>query len=136
VGERLAAMATHDSTSRTSGRCGRRYAPWSVEARRGTGSKEKRRVAQALVATYYEAELAGLVEHVAAAIERHRAGDLDVHGVDEVIHQYTKAARELWKFCFLGGSGVHTERVAATLELLTAEGERPDWWATAERRRG
>jgi len=107
-----------------------------VEARRGTGSKEKRRVAQALVATYYEAELAGLVEHVAQAIERYRADDLDVDGIDEVIHRYTKAARELWKFCFVGGSGVHTERVAATLELLTAEGERPDWWAATERRRG
>jgi hypothetical protein len=107
-----------------------------VEARGAQAQKEKRRVAQALVATYYEAELAGLVEQVAAAIERYRAGDLDVHDVDEVIHQYTKAARELWKFCFLGGSGVHAERVAATLELLTAEGDRPDWWAAAERRRG
>jgi hypothetical protein len=106
-----------------------------VESRQGTGSKEKRRAALALVATYYEAELAALVEHVADAIERRRTGELDVHAVDEVIHHYTKAARELWKFCFLGGSGVHAERVAATLELLTAEDERPDWWAAAERRR-
>jgi hypothetical protein len=36
---------------------------------------------------------------------------------------------------FLGGSGVDAERVAATLELLAAEGERPDWWAAAQRRR-
>ena len=107
-----------------------------MAAREGRGSNARRRVARTLVATYHEAELAGLVEHVAAAIERYRAGDLDVHGVDDVIHQYTKAARELWKFCFLGGSGVHTERVAATLELLTAEGDRPNWWAAAERRRG
>ena len=106
-----------------------------MEPRQDTGSKEKRRAALALVATYYEAELAALVEHVADAIERHRTGELDVHGVDEVIHRYTKAARALWKFCFLGGSGADAERVAATLELLTAEGERPDWWAAAERRR-
>ena len=106
-----------------------------MEPRQDTGAKEKRRAALALVATYYEAELAALVEHVADAIERHRRGELDVHGVDEVIHRYTKAARALWKFCFLGGSGVDAERVAATLELLTAEGERPDWWAAAERRR-
>lgn len=106
-----------------------------MAAREGSGSKEKRRVAQALVVTYHEAELAGLVEHVAEAIERYRAGELDVHDVDEVIHRYHKATQELWKFCFRGGSGSYAEFVAATLEHLTAEGERPDWWAAAERRR-
>jgi hypothetical protein len=99
-------------------------------------SKEGRRVARTLVATYHEAELAGLVEHVAEAIERYRAGGLDVHDVDEVIHRYHKATQELWKFCFRGGSGAYAESVAATLEHLTAGGERPDWWAVAERRRG
>jgi hypothetical protein len=59
----------------------------------GHGEKEKRRVARALVATYHEAELAGLVEHVAEAIESYRAGELDVHDVDEVIHRYHKATR-------------------------------------------
>jgi hypothetical protein len=98
------------------------------------GSKEARRVAQALVATYHEAELAGLVEHVAEAIERYRAAELDVHDVDEVIRRHHKATQELWKFCFRGGSGAYAETVAATLEHLTAEGERPDWWAAAERR--
>jgi len=100
------------------------------------GSKESLRVARALVATYHEAELAGLVEHVAEAIERYHAGEIDVHDVDELIHRYHKATRELWKFCFRGGSGAYLETVAATLERLTAEGERPDWWAAAERRRG
>jgi Plasmid pRiA4b ORF-3-like protein len=31
-------------------------------------------------------------EHVADAIERYRAGELDVHDVDDVIHRYHKAA--------------------------------------------
>ena len=100
------------------------------------GSKHQRRVARTLVATYQEGELAGLVEHVAEAIERYRAGEVDVHEVDEVIHQYTKATRELWKFCFRGGSGAYAESVAATLERMAAEGDRPDWWAAGERRRG
>jgi hypothetical protein len=73
---------------------------------------------------------------LADAIDLHRRGELDVHEVDAVIHRYTKATRELWKFCFLGGSGADAERVAAMLELLAAEGERPDWWAAPERRRG
>lgn len=83
------------------------------------------------MATYHEAELAGLVQHVAGAIERYHAGELDVHDVDEVIHRYQKATQGLWKFCFGGGSGAYVETIAATL----AEGERPDWWAAAERRR-
>ena len=106
-----------------------------MESRGSRSSKEERRVARALVATYHEAELAGLVEHVAEAIERYRAGELDAHDVDEVIHHYHKATQELWKFCFRGGSGTYVETVAATLEQLTAEGERPDWWAAAEWRR-
>jgi cob(I)alamin adenosyltransferase len=103
---------------------------------KNASSKEGRRVARALVATYHEAELAGLVEYVAEAIERYRTGELDVHDVDDVIHRYHNATQELWKFCFPGGSGAYAETVAATLEHLTAEGERPDWWAAAERRRG
>jgi hypothetical protein len=43
-----------------------------MAAREDRGSKARRRVAHALVATYYEAELAGLVEHVADAVERYR----------------------------------------------------------------
>jgi hypothetical protein len=107
-----------------------------VEPRGGRSSKRSRRVAQALVATYHEAELAGLVEYVAEAIERYRAGEFDVHDVDEVIHRYRKATQELWKFCFSSGSGAGAESVAATLEHLTAQGNRPDWWAITERRRG
>jgi N-methylhydantoinase B len=107
----------------------------AIASLEGQDSKSKRRVAQAVVATYHEAELAGLVEHVAAVIEHYRAGELDVHDVDEVIHRYHKATQELWKFCFRGGSGAYAETVAATLEHLTREGDRPDWWAAAERRR-
>jgi hypothetical protein len=100
------------------------------------GSKERRRTARALIATYHEAELAGLLEHVAEAIEGYRRSELDAFDVDEVIHRYTKAARELWKFCVLGGSGSHVETLAATLERLAAEGDLPAWWARAERRGG
>jgi len=47
-----------------------------------SGQKESQRVAHVLVATYHEAELATLVEHVADAIRRYHAGELDVHDVD------------------------------------------------------
>lgn len=97
-----------------------------------SSQKESRRVARALVATYHEAELAGLVEHVADAIRRYHAGELDVHDVDETIHRYHKATQRLWSFCF-GRGGIET--VARTLEYLTAQGDRPDWWEAADQRR-
>ncbi len=101
-----------------------------------SASSSERRVVRAIVASYHEAELAGLVEHVAKAIERYCAGELGPSEVDEVIHRYKKAARELWKFCFGGGSGSYAVIVAAVLEEMTAKGERHDWWEAAEPRDG
>jgi hypothetical protein len=60
---------------------------------------------RALVAAYHEARLAELREHVAEAVDRFRAGNLDAFAVDDVIRQCQRAARELWKFCWLAGAG-------------------------------
>jgi hypothetical protein len=57
--------------------------------------KAERKAARERVSAYYESELAKLVERVEQAIARYRAGEFDVHGVDAVIHRYSKAAREL-----------------------------------------
>lgn len=65
-------------------------------------SKAERRAARQEVAAYHEAELGRLVGHVEEAVRRHRAGELDAFEVDEVIFQYSRAAKELWKFCNLG----------------------------------
>jgi DNA-binding NtrC family response regulator len=95
------------------------------------GTKAERRTARALVTAYHEARLAELIEHVAEALERYRQGELDAFEVDDVIHRYKRAARELWKFCWSGGSGSGVELVARTLEQLADEGERIDWWERA-----
>jgi hypothetical protein len=47
----------------------------------------------------------------------------------------TLQARELWKFCWSGGSGSHLLVVARTLELWAAEADEVDWWEEMERRR-
>ncbi len=114
----------------------------SIESRRRRtivvvhgSTKAERRATRERVSTYYEAELAKLVEQVERAIARYRAGEIDVHDVDEVIRRYSKAARELWKFCWSGGSGSHLLFVARTLELWAAEADEVDWWEEAERRR-
>ena len=64
--------------------------------------------------------MAALVERVGSAIDRFRGGQLDAFDVDQVLFQYSRAAKELWKFCNLGD----TELAANTVR------ERPtiDWW--------
>lgn len=62
-------------------------------------SKAERRAARNAVATYQEAQLAVLVAHVGEAVDRFRADESDAFGVDEVLYQYARAAKELWKFC-------------------------------------
>jgi hypothetical protein len=66
------------------------------------------------VAAYHEAKLAELVAHVAGEIDRFRDGDLGPFDMDRVLFQYSRAAKELWKYCSLGqrrGDGtLHTRR--------------------------
>jgi len=47
----------------------------------------------------------------------------------------TKAAAELWKFCFARGGGAHVEFIAGTLDRMTADAETIDWWERAAPRR-
>ena len=86
------------------------------------GSKRQRRADRALVAAYHEARLGELVEHVAEAVDRFRAGEHDAYAVDEVLHQYSRAARELWKFCWLGGGGAAVEGTARLLRDIGRRG--------------
>jgi hypothetical protein len=59
-------------------------------------TKVERRAARALVGKYHEAKLAELVEHVREALgARYDAGEIDVIELDDVIHRYRRAAREL-----------------------------------------
>jgi hypothetical protein len=98
-------------------------------------TKAEQRAARERVSAYYEGELAKLVERVEDAVARYRAGEIDTHDVDDVIHRYSKAARELWKFCWSQGGGSHAVFVARTLDLWAAEADEVDWWVEAERRR-
>jgi hypothetical protein len=98
-------------------------------------SKAERRAAHERVSAYYEAELAKLVQRVEAAIGHYRKGEIDVHEVDAVIHRYSKAARELWKFCWLGGAGSSVVFVRRALDAWAEEASEVDWWEEAERRR-
>jgi hypothetical protein len=73
-----------------------------------------------LVGEYHEAQLRELVNRVGNAIDGYRAGEIDAFDVDRVLFQYSRAAKELWKFC----NYVQVEIAAAMVR------ERPpsDWW--------
>src|SRR5688572_7265386 len=91
--------------------------------------KSERRAARSVVAEYHHAELARLLARVAEAVDRYREGELDTFDVDQVLFQYSRAAKELWKYCNLG----QAEMTAAIIR------EQPphDWWERgAPRRRG
>jgi len=64
-------------------------------------TNSERRSAREAVAAYHEARLTELVLRVGEGIERFRAGELDAFDTDQIIFQYTRAAKELWKFCNL-----------------------------------
>lgn len=84
-------------------------------------SKAERRAAREAVAVYHEAELTRLVDRVGEAIDGFRSGQLDAFEVDQVLLQYSRAAKELWKFCNLGS-------VELTASLITRDGPPIDWW--------
>lgn len=99
-------------------------------------SKAKRRADVALAVGYYEARLADLLERVRDGFERYDSGELDAFELDELIHHYKKATRELWKFCGnITGSSAHF--VARAIEDMQARRETIDWWerGNPERRR-
>lgn len=95
----------------------------------GMAEKSERQAARAEVAAYHEAELAKLVARVGDAIDRHRTGELDAFDVDEVLHHYSRSAKELWKFCNLGS----VETAAHYLHVMNDPPA--DWWEIGEPRR-
>ena len=99
-------------------------------------SKAERHAARERVSAYHQSQLAGLLSHVGAALDRYRGGEIDAYAMDETIHHYHRAAGELWKFCFARGGGTHAELIAGVLDRMTASAEAIDWWerATLQRR--
>jgi hypothetical protein len=100
-------------------------------------SKAKRQADEALVVGYHEARLGDLLERVREGFERYDSGELDAFELDELIHRYKKAARELWKFCGDRTHGRSAGFLARTLEEMQKREETIDWWerGNPERRR-
>ncbi|MFT4010120.1 MAG: hypothetical protein QM655_08770 [Nocardioidaceae bacterium] len=85
-------------------------------------TKAERRAAREKVAAYHEKQLDQLIEHVAKSVDAYRAGKQDAFDVDEIIFQYSRAAKELWKFCNL----TNLEIAARIVE--DEEWSDENWW--------
>jgi hypothetical protein len=94
-------------------------------------TKAERHAARERVNAYHHAQLAELLSHVTAAIDRYRAGEIDAHAVDETIHHYHRATAEPWKFCFARGGSGRPEFIAGLLDRMSACAETIDWWERA-----
>ncbi|MEO7754151.1 MAG: hypothetical protein ABIS35_12145 [Terracoccus sp.] len=90
-------------------------------------TKQERRAAREAVAAYHQAQLALLVERVGVEIDRYRAAELDAFEVDHIIFQYSRAAKELWKFCNLADVEV--------ADKFIGEWPPADWWERGAPRR-
>jgi hypothetical protein len=56
--------------------------------RRIVATKAERRAAHEQVSACHQAQVAELLSHIGAAIDRYRGGEIDAYAVDETIHQY------------------------------------------------
>jgi hypothetical protein len=83
-------------------------------------SKSEHRAARETVAAYHEARLAELVLRVGEALDRFRAGTLSAFDADQIIFQYSRAAKELWKFC-------NDSDVEFTARVIVDRAP-ADWW--------
>lgn len=95
--------------------------------------KVKRREARAVVAAYYQEQLRALLEHVRQGFDLLDAGEIDEFELDDVVHRYKRAAKQLWMFC--GSSGGQWLHAAAALDYMRDRGEERDWWAESAGRR-
>jgi hypothetical protein len=87
------------------------------------------------VAAYHEKHLTELLAHVADAVDRFRAGDIDAFAAEDILDQFHRAAGALWKFCWAGSGAAHTRSAAQTIEQRAASGQDTDWWQRGARRR-
>jgi len=89
-------------------------------------ARARRKADTEAVFAYHQEQLRLLQEHVREGFGRLDGGEIDSFDLDHVIYRYTRAAKELWKFCGNGGSRI--EWAAAAIESRRQSGTEPDWW--------
>ena len=87
--------------------------------------KARRENARAAVAAYHRRELRILLEHVRDGFAELDAGSIDEFELDDLIHRYKQAAKDLWMFC--GTTGAQVLGAADALAYRREHGELIDW---------
>ncbi|HEV2013160.1 MAG TPA: hypothetical protein VGR77_04665 [Candidatus Dormibacteraeota bacterium] len=95
--------------------------------------KARSRADRESVASYHQAALTKLLEHVRTGFARYDEGQIDAFELDELIHRYKRATTELWKFC--GATGSQVAAAARAIDWRTREGQAIDWWEEGGLRR-
>ena len=92
-------------------------------------SKSEREAAWRDVSEYHEACLLQLIQRAGVAVDQARSGELDPFEADQELFQYSRAAKELWKFC-------NTTDVEFVAQLVRDRESNPiDWWERGTFRR-
>jgi hypothetical protein len=94
--------------------------------------QEERRAAREAIGAYHQDQLRVLLEHVREGFNRLDAGEIDEFELDDLIHRYKRAAKQLWLFC--DSSGSQSLHVAAVVASMRERGEERDWWGGRARR--
>ena len=91
-------------------------------------SNDKARLeqARATVAEYHRRELRILLEHVRDGFAELDAGSIDEFELDDLIHRYKRAAKDLWVFC--GATSAQVLSAADALAYREKHDEPIDWW--------
>lgn len=82
--------------------------------------KTESQQAREAVLRYNESMLGVLLRHVADTIDLYRDAELNAFQVDRVMFKYSRAAKELWKFCNMGHVGFTASHVHDDPPI--------DWW--------
>jgi len=101
-------------------------------------SKSERRAAREAVAAITKRSWRYWLSRSAQPFDRFRRGELYAFGVDEVLFQYARAAKELWKFAASAtpsGSRVSCEIASRSIGGSAAAHGRDDLEPRLERRR-
>jgi hypothetical protein len=86
-----------------------------------------------LVSKYHQEQLRDLLEHLREGFGLLDSGEIDEFELDELVHRYKQAAKQLWLFC--GSSDGERLQAVSALASMRARGEERDWWAESSRRR-
>lgn len=105
----------------------------SSDAVRTAGEKVQRNQADAVVGDYHQEQLRSLLEHVREGFNQLDSGAIDEFDLDDLVHRYKRAAKQLWLFC--ESRGAYRVQVAGAINQMKETGQERDWWGESARGR-